>query len=223
MTTSDADASILFPPPRRIIGLTGGIGMGKTLVSDYLARVHQLPILDADLLARAAVAPGTTALTEVVDRYGPGILHADGTLDRRRLGEIIFSSPAERQWLEQCVHPYVCDQLALALQTPPLEPVEQYPTVVMVIPLLFEARMTGLVTEVWVIHCTAAQQIERLGQRDQLGLEQLRARIDSQMPIERKMALADVVLDNSQTPELVFGQVDRALAHPPVCLTALPS
>lgn len=206
-------------PARRVIGLTGGIGMGKTTVSDYLASAYQLPILDADLYARDAVGPNSTVFQEIVERYGVGILLANGELDRRRLGKIIFSSSSERLWLEQRIHPYVRDRMESQLRA---LPAATYPTVVLVVPLLFEARMTDLVTEVWVIRCESAQQIERLLQRDaktapegdRLSLEQVQARIDSQMAIEKKVACADVVLDNSSTLDNLLSQVDRAIAQP---------
>jgi dephospho-CoA kinase len=202
-------------PSQRLIGVTGSIGMGKTTVSDYLAKAHHLPVLDADLYAREAVQPGTTALVEMVDRYGSGILLSDGTLDRRRLGEIIFNSSAERLWVEQKIHPYVRDRLETTLSTSPLNNITQYPIVIMVIPLLFEARMTDLVTETWVIYCSLEQQIERLMLRDQLSVEEAQIRINSQMAIQKKVARADLVLDNSFTLENLFQQIDQALAQPP--------
>jgi dephospho-CoA kinase len=202
---------------RHIIGLTGGIGTGKTTVSDYLANTYQLPVLDADVYAREAVQPGSPVLDEVGERYGSGILLPDGTLDRRRLGDIIFSSASERLWLEQRIHPFVRDRLETGIekicQSPhPKVSTNQAPTVVLVIPLLFEARMTDLVTEVWVVYCPRSQQIERLMERDQLMLEQVQARLNSQMDIEKKVARADVVLDNSSTPAALFKQVDQAIA-----------
>jgi dephospho-CoA kinase len=197
---------------QRIIGLTGGIGMGKTTVSDHLTTVHQLPILDADIFAREAVAPGMPVLTAITERYGSGILLPDGTLNRQRLGEIIFNSPAERLWLEQQIHPYVRGRIETALREPPLRDTERYPIVVLVIPLLFEARMTDLVTETWVVQCSHKIQLERLMQRDRLSLEQAQARMKSQMSIQKKITYADVVLDNSSTRENLLKQVDAALA-----------
>ncbi|MEP0980225.1 dephospho-CoA kinase [Leptolyngbya sp. AS-A5] len=192
----------------RRIGITGGIGMGKTTVSNYLAAAHRLPILDADLIARDAVAPGSPILAQVIDRYGAHLLRIDGTLDRAKLGTIVFSNPTERIWLEQQIHPYVrqmleaeCDRLA-----------QTHPTIVLVIPLLFEANMTDLVSEIWVICCSESQQIQRLMQREKLSLEQAQARIQSQMPIKQKRDRANVILDNSTTPEALMRQVDRALS-----------
>ncbi len=198
----------------RIIGLTGGIGMGKTTVSDYLAKTYQLPVLDADVYARAAVQPGTIALEAIVDRYTSKILSPDGTLDRRQLGEIIFSHPSERAWLENQIHPYVRQ----ALSRDQDRWIQQYPdqsvTIVMVVPLLLEARMTDFVTEIWVVSCPSDQQIRRLMQRESLSQEQATARIFSQMAIAEKRDRADVVLENSSTLEDLLQQVDRAMNRP---------
>lgn len=189
--------------------------MGKTLISNYLAKTHHLPILDTDLYARDAVMPGTAVLEAITDRYGTGILLPNGTLNRQRLGEIIFNSSAERLWVEQCIHPYVRDRLVEAMQTPPLNDATQCPIVVMVIPLLFEARMTDLVTEIWVVNCPRELQIQRLMERDRLSQEEAEIRIDSQMPIEKKIAYADVVLDNSSTAKELFDQIEAYLAQRP--------
>lgn len=194
--------------------------MGKTLISDYLAKTHHLPVLDTDLYARDAVMPGTAVLEAITDRYGSGILLPNGTLNRQRLGEIIFNSSAERLWVEQCIHPYVRDRLIEAMQTPPLNDPKRCPTVIMVIPLLFEARMTDLVTEIWVVNCPKALQIRWLMERDRLSLEEAQIRIDSQMPIEKKIAHADVVLDNASTPEELFKQIETHLAQTPASRSA---
>jgi dephospho-CoA kinase len=199
--------------PLGIIGLTGGIAMGKTLVSEYLATVYKLPILDADIYAREAVLPDSLALQGMVDRYGSGVLLPDRSLNRQRLGEIIFSSPAERLWVEQCIHPYVRDRLVQAVSDLSLEGSQKPAIVVMVVPLLFEARMTDLVTETWVVTCSEEQQFERLINRDRLTLEQAQARISSQMEITKKKIQATVVLDNSSTPEALYRQVDHHLAQ----------
>lgn len=192
--------------PARTIGLTGGVGMGKTTVSRYLHEAHSLPILDADLYARRAVEPGTPALAQLVERYGERVLLAAGALDRRKLGEILFSDAAERQWIEQLIHPEVRRQIEAELQTLAI----QQPAVAVVVPLLFEANMTDLATEIWVVHTTKAQQLARIQQRDRLSLDQSQARINSQMSIDRKVERADIALDNSGSPQALFRQIDRA-------------
>ncbi|NEO79248.1 dephospho-CoA kinase [Moorena sp. SIO4G3] len=191
---------------KRIIGLTGGIATGKTTVSNYLADTYRLPILDADIYAREAVQPDSPILKQIYQRYGLQVQHSDGTLNRKRLGEIIFSNPAERQWLEQQIHPYVRDRFQSELDT--IVP----PTVILVIPLLFEAKMTDLVTETWVVSCSPEQQLKRIQKRDRISKEQAQARINSQLPLQQKIALADKVLDNSSTKEALIQQVSTALA-----------
>ncbi|OKH25934.1 dephospho-CoA kinase [Chroogloeocystis siderophila 5.2 s.c.1] len=190
---------------RRIIGLTGGIATGKSTVAHYLATHHHLPILDADIYAREAVAMGSPVYDAIAQRYGSDLFLNDGSLNRKQLGDIIFNNAEERTWLEQQIHPYVRDRFAEAMQQP-------YQTIVCVIPLLFEAGLTHLVTEIWVVVCSPQQQLARLMQRNQLTREQALARINSQMSLAEKASRADVVLDNSSTPEALLQQVDAALS-----------
>lgn len=195
---------------QRIIGLTGGIATGKSTVADYLAQRHQLPVLDADIYARRAVEPGSPVLAAISHRYGSVILQGDGTLNRQKLGEIVFNDPAEKTWLEQQIHPVVrrCFGAAMA-------ELSQAPVVVQVIPLLFEANITDQVSEIWVVTCALADQRQRLIQRSGLSAEQADARIHSQMPLSEKVARADVVIDNSADLPALFRCVDEALQHFP--------
>jgi dephospho-CoA kinase len=186
--------------------------MGKTTVSHYLAQTYRIPVLDADLYAREAVEPGSRVLREIVERYGKSILQSNGQLDRRRLGDIVFSSSAERLWLEQQIHPFVRDRMQADLRR---LSAETYPILVLVIPLLFEARMTDLVTEIWVVRTSPEQQQQRLQQRDQLDFAQVQARINSQMAIERKIQQADLVLDNTGTLEELYRQIDTQIQKAP--------
>ena len=191
---------------KRIIGLTGGIGTGKSTVSNYLAERH-FPVFDADIYARVAVQPGSAILSQIAARYGASILLTDGSLNRQHLGEIVFSNPDERSWLEQQIHPYVRQRLENDLNSIS----QSEATVVMVIPLLFEAGMTDLVNETWVVYCSPTQQLERLIVRDRLNLAQAQARINSQMPLQEKCDRADVVLDNTSTLPILLKQIDLAL------------
>jgi dephospho-CoA kinase len=191
----------------RTIGLTGGIATGKTTVSDYLS--HRVSIIDADVLAREAVLPGSEGLSALVGRYGPELLCSDNTLNRKKLARIIFQDADEKQWVESIIHPYIRQQLVLRqLQ-------ETASTLVMVIPLLFEARMTDLVSEVWVVSCTPEQQLARLMRRNGLTQKEAQARIESQMPLAQKCAQADVVIKNQGSIEDLYSQVDQALAIAP--------
>ncbi len=194
---------------KRIIGLTGGIGTGKSTVSNYLAERH-FPVFDADIYSRVAVQPGSAILSKIAARYGASILLTDGSLNRQRLGEIVFNNPDERNWLEQQIHPYVRQRLENDLNSVS----QSDTTVVMVIPLLFEAGMTNLVNEVWVVYCSPTQQLERLIARDRLNLAQAQARINSQMLLQEKCDRADVVLENTSTLPALLRQVDLALESP---------
>lgn len=190
---------------KRIIGLTGGIATGKTTVANYLASAYNLPILDADIYARDAVSVGSPILGAIAQRYGEQILLPDGNLNRQKLGEIIFNHPDERHWIESLIHPDVGDRFLKAIAETPTQ------TLVLVIPLLFEAQMTHLVTEIWVVRCSESQQLQRLIQRNHLTQEQAQARINSQLSLEKKAELADIVLDNSFTPEELLKQIDAGI------------
>lgn len=180
----------------RLIGITGGIGTGKTTVTNYLHRRYRLSVWDADIYARSAVAVGSPILDIISQRCGASILQLDGTLDRHRLGEIIFSNINERQWLEAQIHPYVrtCFETEIARLAPD-------DTAVLAIPLLFEAKMTDLVTEIWVVSCDRHTQLHRIVTRDALTAKfqaridaaAAQRRIDSQMSLTDKIALADVI------------------------------
>ncbi|MDF5727050.1 MAG: dephospho-CoA kinase [Rhizonema sp. PD38] len=191
----------------RIIGLTGGIATGKTTVANYLASAYNLPILDADLYARDAVSKDSHILQVIAQRYGERILLADGNLNRQQLSEIIFNSLEERNWIDGLIHPYVRDRFLNAIAASPSQ------RLVLVIPLLFEAGMTDLVTEIWVVRCSPEQQMQRLIHRNHLTREQAEVRIKSQLPIEEKASLAEIVLNNTSTLEALLKQVDVALSH----------
>lgn len=190
---------------RRLIGLTGGIACGKTTVSNYLKNFYQLPILDADIFAREAVAPGEVLLEEIRQRYGNKVIMPEGNLNRQALGEIIFQDPLEKTWLESKIHPYVRQRFQQEINT------STHSTLILVIPLLFEAKMTDLVTEIWVVYCSQEEQIKRLKQRDRLQEEQAISRINSQLPLEYKRRLADVTLNNSFNLEDLSIQIDKYL------------
>lgn len=189
----------------RLIGLTGGISTGKTTVSDYLAHKYNLPVLDADIYAKEAVAENSPILQTIFTHYGDVIKLPDRRLDRLALGEIIFNNPAEKQWLESQIHPYVRDRFQQEL------PQIKNDTIVLAIPLLFEAKLTDLVTEIWVVVCDRSLQIARLQRRNGLTPQQAAARIDSQLPLQEKVAAADVVLDNNADLAYLFAQVDIAV------------
>jgi dephospho-CoA kinase len=193
----------------RLIGLTGGIATGKTTVSNYLATQYHLPILDADIYAREAVAKDSPILQAIFQRYGSKVQFADVSLDRAALGEIVFNNPQEKQWLESQIHPYVRDRFNQELSK------INNNTIILSIPLLFEAQLTNLVTEIWVVSCDRSLQMTRLKQRNGLNSKQAQARIDSQIPLIEKIAAADIVLDNNCDLAHLYAQIDAAIQSTP--------
>ncbi|MEE3715726.1 dephospho-CoA kinase [Tumidithrix elongata RA019] len=201
---------------QRIIGITGGIATGKTTVSDYLHQTYGLPVLDADIYAREALQG--EILHQIIQRYGTEVLDdpqaiaskQNPSLNRQKLGAIIFQDVEERKWLEGLIHPYVRDRFHTAAKQ------YQSNTLVMVIPLLFEAKLQNLVTEVWVVACDLNLELERLMQRNGLSAKEAKLRIQSQMPLSEKILLADVVLENNGTSAELFDQVDNALFNSPL-------
>ncbi len=190
---------------QRRIGLTGGIATGKSTVGQLLEEHHGLAVLDADLFARQALAPGTEAARAVLERYG--------TLDRPALGDIMFGDPAERHWLEQLVHPLVRHRFDQELTTLAQEPVGAgRPAVVLMIPLLFEAGLEGLCSEVWLVDCDEDQQLARLMARNGLNQVEAQGRINAQWPLERKRLLADRTISNRGNPEELARVVAGAVA-----------
>jgi dephospho-CoA kinase len=189
----------------RLIGITGGIGTGKSTVTNYLHARYNLPIWDADIYARSAVTIGSPILQAISQRYAD-ILQPDGTLDRPRLGKIVFNDAHERQWLESQIHPYV--RTCLETEIGQLAPAA---TAVLAIPLLFEAKMTDLVTEIWVVSCDRITQLNRIMTRDRIDEAAAQSRIESQISLNDKIALADVNLDNSTNIADLERQIDRQL------------
>ncbi|MCP9776660.1 MULTISPECIES: dephospho-CoA kinase [unclassified Cyanobium] len=191
----------------RRIGLTGGIASGKSSVGRLLA-ARGLPLLDADLFAREALAPGSPGAQAVLERYGAGVRAPGGEIHRAALGQIVFGDRTERRWLEQLVHPLVRARFAAEL-----EELGAAPIVVLMIPLLFEAGLEALCSEVWLVDCDEKQQLQRLMARDGLGEADARARIAAQWPLARKRQLADVVLNNRGTPEQLAAEVEQVLSR----------
>nr|WP_225867649.1 dephospho-CoA kinase [Cyanobium sp. NIES-981] len=192
---------------QRRIGLTGGIASGKSTAGRWLSERAGLPVLDADLFAREALAPGSAGEAAVRERYGDAVPWDAHGLDRAALGRLVFSNPAERTWLEQLVHPLVRQRFEEELAR-----LADAPVVALMIPLLFEAGLQSLCSEVWLIDCEESQQRQRLMARNGLSEAEARARIAAQWPLARKRPLADVVLDNRGGVEALEAGLARSLA-----------
>ncbi|MGB3161407.1 dephospho-CoA kinase [Carnobacterium sp.] len=178
-----------------ILGLTGGIATGKSTVSDYFKEL-KIPVVDADVGSRAIVEPGTEGLKKIVEHFGEKILKLDGTLDRKKLGEIVFNDTEQLKKLdsilEKNIRKWILKQMNDYLKlTPSL--------IVLDIPLLYEKNYLSEVDLVMVIATSKETQLSRLMKRDQLTRKAAELRIASQFPIENKMEQANVVIDNNDS------------------------
>ena len=193
-------------PPQRRIGLTGGIASGKSSVAALLKK-RGCPVLDADVFAREALTPGTSASNAVVARYGKRVQKDETSeIDRAGLASIVFNDPNERSWLEQLVHPIVQRRFDDALRALPDAPI-----VILMIPLLFEAGLEAWCSEIWVVRCTALQQKERLMARNNYTDTEATQRIAAQWPIDIKAQRADSVINNIGLIDDLNDQLDALL------------
>ncbi|PLX86270.1 MAG: dephospho-CoA kinase [Desulfuromonas sp.] len=176
-----------------ILGITGGIASGKSTVTDVF-RSLGAAVVSADELSREVVRPGTPTLERIVQAFGPGILRSDGTLDRKALGEIVFSDPAMRERLNAITHPAIAARAEERLRSLVLEGER---LIVYEAPLLFEAGAEKRVDEVLVVTVDEPTQLERLMARDGIGEAEARGRVAAQMPQAEKASRADFVIYNS--------------------------
>src|SRR2546423_5891439 len=195
----------------RVLGLTGGIGSGKSMVAQMFARPGAV-VVDADELAREVVAPGQPALQEIAATFGADVLLPDGRLDRPRLASIIFADPAERAKLDAITHPRI-----RARMDEEIEARRSGPGVLLVdIPLLYENDRINTVEKVIVVWVDPPTQLRRLSQRGGVSAEAARQRISAQMPLDAERARADHAIDNSgglEGPPPPPGAIYRLYAH----------
>jgi dephospho-CoA kinase len=185
------------------VGLTGGIGSGKSEVSSRLAALGAV-VIDADALARQVVRPGTEGLAQVVEAFGPGVLLADGSLDRGRLGDIVFASPELRARLNAIIHPKVGARMAeLASAAGPGA------IVVHDVPLITENNLASGFDLVVVVDAPPQAQAERLARHRGMTREQAQARMAAQASREQRLAIADIVIDNSGS----LAELDRKVGE----------
>jgi dephospho-CoA kinase len=189
----------------RLIGVTGGIATGKSSVDRMLA-AHGAAVIDADELARDVVRPGEPALDEVIARFGRGVIRADGSLDRARLGDIVFADPDAREDLERITHPRITEltgkRIAAALAG-------AAPLVAVDIPLLFENAREAMFEGVLLVYAPREVQIERLRERNGLDEAAALQRLAAQLPIDEKRDRATWVIDNSGDLDATLQAVDR--------------
>ncbi len=187
-----------------ILGVTGNIASGKSSVCRELARRGAI-VVDADQLAREVVEPGSPVLERLVNSFGKDILKSDGSLDRKYLGDLVFSNPSARERLNAIIHPAIA-----ALSRQRLQKLrDTVPLVIYEAPLLYEVGAEARVDKVLLVTIAPEVQLARLMERDGLDEKSARQRIAAQMPQEQKMARADYLVDNSASREETIAQIER--------------
>jgi dephospho-CoA kinase len=184
------------------VGLTGGIGCGKSTVARIFSQVH-IPVIDADEIAHRLVDAGQPALAQIQQEFGADVLGPDGSLNRKKLKELIFSDLKQKQKLESIIHPlvYQAIQAELKLLT------ASY--CIICIPLLFETNMSHFVDRILVVDCAVEIQIERVRSRDNLTVETIQLIIDSQVSRTFRIEKADDLIDNSDTDDKLAERVKK--------------
>ena len=187
-----------------VIGLTGGIATGKTTVSNYLKELGY-SIIDADVIARQVVEPGTKGLRMITDTFGEKVLTSDGLLDRQHLAQLVFTSSEQLQQLNRILQPIIRERIQEPIST------SKDPVVVIDVPLLYEQHYEDLCDVVMVVSAQPQQQLERLMNRNHLTMDEAKNRVASQMPLSSKERLADVVINNNGSVEETRQQVKKWL------------
>lgn len=189
-----------------VIGLTGGIACGKSMISAYLAQ-KGIPVIDGDLVARQIVEPGTKGLAQIVDTFGAEYLHADGTLNRAMLGSRVFADKEALQQLNAITKPLLLEAFKTQINA-----LHAHPMIVLDVALLLEDHdYKELADQVWVVTVSPVQQLARLMKRNSYTVEEAQNRINAQMSNEERIQYADVVIDNNGTMSETIAQVDRLL------------
>jgi dephospho-CoA kinase len=187
------------------IGLTGGIAAGKSTVANLLVQRGAL-LIDLDRIAREIVEPGRPALAQIAQRFGQAVLRADGSLDRQKLGAIVFADPLKRRELERITHPAIRAVMKQRMEENEREAPDRL--TVVDVPLLYESGLEDRFERVMVVYVPRRTQLERLIRRDRLTPEEAERRLNAQMDIEEKRQRADFVIDNSGSLEETERQVE---------------
>lgn len=193
----------------KIVGLTGGISSGKSTVSSYLKQL-KIPVIDADEVARKVVEPNSQGAIEIRKAFGSDVFEEDGSLNRQKLGALIFSNAENRQKLDELLQPLI--KIII------LDEIEEYRQkgenmIVLDLPLLFEKHYEKLCEEIIVVYIPKELQLERLMRRNQYTKQEALSRIDSQLSIEEKRKRATVLLDNQGTIQQLYQQVEQWLVE----------
>ena len=182
---------------QRRIGLTGGIASGKTTITNYIRKHKNIPILDADNLSKDLIKPNTYGYTKILEYFGNQIIdnknNLEKTIDRKLLRNIIFKNSKSKEWIEKLLHPLIKEKMILECSQ-----YKNNQTILMVIPLLFEANFEDICTEIWLVKCPRETQKKRLIVRDKISEKEAYETINFQLSFEEKTKLSDIILDNSE-------------------------
>ena len=185
-----------FNNNQRRIGLTGGIASGKSTITNYIRKYKNIPILDADNLSKELIKPDTYGYKKILEYFGNQIINnkknSEKAINRTLLRRIIFNNSESKEWIEQLLHPLIKERM--------IEECCQYEnnqTILLVIPLLFEANFEDICTEIWLIKCPSELQKKRLITRDKISEKEAYKIINAQLSFEEKRKLSDIILDNS--------------------------
>ena len=181
---------------QRRIGLTGGIASGKTTITNYIKKHKNIPILDADHLSRELIKPNTYGYKKILDYFGNKIIdnknNSEKAINRKLLRNIIFKHSESKEWIEKLLHPLIKEKM--------IEECSKYKntqTLILVIPLLFEAKFEDICTEIWLVKCPRETQKKRLMKRDKISEKEAYDSINLQLSFEEKRKFSDIILDNS--------------------------
>ena len=181
---------------QRRIGLTGGIASGKSTITNYIRKHKNIPILDADNISRELIKPNTYGYKKILDHFGNQIIDnkndTEKEINRKFLRNIIFKNSESREWIEKLLHPLIKEKMIEECSQ-----CKNNQTIVLVIPLLFEAKFEDICTEIWLVKCTKEIQKKRLIARDKISEKEAYESINLQLSFEEKRKFSDIILDNS--------------------------
>ena len=195
---------------QRRIGLTGGIASGKSTITNFIRQHTSIPIIDADNLSRELIKPSTYGYKKILDYFGNQIINdknnKEKLINRKLLKNIIFNNAESKEWIEKLLHPLIKEKM--------VEECSQYnnnQTILLVIPLLFEAKFEDICTEIWLVNCPKELQKKRLIKRDKISEKEANETINLQLSFAEKRKLSDVILDNSEDQNKWINQIKKLI------------
>ncbi len=194
---------------QRRIGLTGGIASGKSTIANYIKKYKDIPILDADQYSKELIKPRSKCYREVLAYFGPQIVDnysSENEINRELLKKIIFDNSIHRTWIENLLHPLIKEKMIKKCNK-----FDKNKTILLVIPLLFEAKFTDLCTEIWLVKCQRAIQKKRLMKRNIISDEEAEKIINIQLNFEDKSKFSNVILDNSEDQKLWINKIQKLI------------